>query len=220
MNSAIRNAPKIGRDEMVFVAGRNGSGKTELARQYLAGWDSVYVLDSKNTFEWLDTVDKKEVTRITKLAEINDAKTPKVVYSPVLKELNQDYYNAFFQYCYFKRNCTVLIDELMGICESSRQESMPEYLKGILTRGRELKVSAWCLTQRPKNIPVLAMSEAKHFFIFDLNMKEDRDRVAQLSGFKEMEEKPGQYVFWYANINSENAIRAKLDLPTKKEVKQ
>jgi hypothetical protein len=133
----------------------------------------------------------------------------KFIYRPVLDELNKEYYEVFFKWIYFRRNTIVLIDELMSFTTPTY---CPEYLKGIYTRGRELNVTAWACTQRPKNIPLICMSEATHFFIFRLNIEDDRKRLVEVAGCKEFMELLPKHVYWYYNINLDYPIKSKLVL--------
>jgi len=200
-------AIRIAKDEHVFIAGRTGSGKTFLARKYLAGFGHVVVLDTKGTLTWPE-VPAKEITVVKRLAEITKAVTPKIIYQPEYQELEFEWYNAFFKYCYFKKNLTVWVDEVMAVCPSPHR--IPEFYKAILTRGREMEVGVWSLTQRPAGIPLITMSESTHFFVFDLNMPHDRQRLIDITGTDEFGEKPGKYRFWYYNISQESAVLARL----------
>ncbi|MBT9175190.1 MAG: hypothetical protein DDT22_00864 [candidate division WS2 bacterium] len=196
---------KIKQNEHVFIAGRTGSGKTFLTRKYLAGFQTVIVLDTKGTLTWQE-VEEKELTIVTRLTDLPQAKTSKVIYKPEYNELSFEWYDAFFKYCYFRQNVVVWVDEVMAICPNPHK--IPEFYKAILTRGREMGVAAWSLTQRPSGIPVIIMSEATHFFVFDLNMPQDRDRLVEVTGTGEFEEKPGKYKFWYYNVNRTKATKA------------
>lgn len=196
-------------DEHVFIAGKTGSGKTYFAKKYLTNYESVFCLDTKGTLVW-NEVKPDDIQVITRVRELASVTKQKVIYRPVFEELEHDYYNAFFRYCYERRNCIVWIDEVMSIATHSR---IPDYYKGILTRGRELNVTAWSLTQRPAGIPILVMSESNHFIVFDLNMPQDRERLVSITGQREFLEKPskfGRFAFWYFDVNHEKAIPARL----------
>lgn len=203
-------------NESVFIAGRTGSGKTFLAKTYLSSYPAVIALDTKEDLEWRE-VPKDDLNIITRLADLPYAAGQprcKVIYRPALDEMKPEYWDEFFRYCYERKNCIVWIDEVMSICPSPYK--IPEYYKGILTRGRSRNTACWSLSQRPSGIPIVIMSESKHFFIFDLNMAEDRERVAQVTGSPEIRIKPdqfareqlkirGEHYFWYYYITWDSA---------------
>jgi len=197
----------IKQSEHVFIAGRTGSGKTYLARNYLARYPHVYCLDTKGTLDWPE-VAEEEVAVCTHLSEVIGAKAPKVIYQPVFEELNEEVFNEFFRFCYFKGDNIVYVDEVMSICPNAFK--MPDYFRAILTRGRELNVACWTLTQRPASIPLITMSEATHFFVFALNLLKDRQRLVEVTTCEELSSQPGKYQFWYYNIYQDKAILAKL----------
>lgn len=205
----MRERGEILTSEHVFVAGRTGSGKTYLARKYLAGFPYVVALDSKGTLHWPEIPEKNLalVTELEALPRLPAEKTH-IIYRPRWEEMDFDHYDAFFQWCYLRGNTQVWIDELMAVCPSPMK--IPPYLKAIYTRGRELNVSAWGLTQRPTGIPVLTMSEASHFFIFDLNMPQDREKLVEVTGHQEFYEQPGKYTFWYYFVENDRPIKARL----------
>lgn len=227
---------EIKTSEHVFVAGRTGSGKTYLAQKYLAGrnFPFVAVLDTKGFVSWPEVpgtrwgkgdnnhvlIDGgKNLTLIDDIIELNFLETPNVIYRPKWEQLSPEYYNEFFRWCYKRRNTTVWIDEVMSVATAGKY---PEYLKAILTRGRQLHVACWALTQRPADIPVIVMSEATHVFVFDLNMVQDRERMASVTGDPTLMTKPSKatnqppskydnYNFWYFNNRySEKATLARI----------
>jgi hypothetical protein len=157
-------------------------------------------------------VDEDDLTIITRLTDLSAAKTSKIIYRPDWSEMEFDFYNEFFRWCYMRGNTLVWVDEAMSICPSPHR--IPDFYKAILTRGRELKVAVWSLTQRPAGIPQVIMSEATHFFIFDLNMPQDRQKLTEVTGAQELLEKPstgyGAYSFWYYNVEREAATPARL----------
>lgn len=197
--------------EHVFIAGRTGSGKTYLARKYLSRYKNVVALDTKGTLIWPE-VSEEELTLVTKLTDLGSVKTPKIIYRPDWQEMEFEFYNEFFRWCYMRGNTIVWVDEAMSVCPNSHK--IPDYYKAILTRGRELKVAVWSLSQRPSGIPQVIMSESSHFFVFDLNMPQDREKLVEVTGAEELLEKPstkyGKYTFWYYNVERERAVPARL----------
>jgi len=192
-------------DQHVFIPGMNGSGKTFLAKTYLAGNEKpVYVLDTKGTFTWEQIPADKQITITT----YNDL--PKVtgkyrfiIYRPRHEELEIEYYDVFFRFCYELQHVTVYVDEAMQVCPSPSK--IPSYYKGILTRGRELDVNIWSATQRPSGIPIIIYSEAYHWFVFKLQNPTDREKLADYSGYGEFMEILPKYEFLYFSAETGNA---------------
>jgi hypothetical protein len=194
----------------VFIAGMNGCGKSQLAQIYLNGVENVVLHDTRGTEHWEKLSGEKVYTRLDDLMKHHAE--GKAIYRPRFEELTEEFYEAFYKWIYFRKNTTVWIDELMNVCKSAL--NMPYYLKGIYTRGRSRNTSAWGLTQRPANIPMLAMSEATHYFVFKLNLKQDRQRMFDIIGQDEvLTIPPEMYSFWYYNTKKmDKPILAKLQL--------
>lgn len=192
---------RIEPSQHVFIAGGTGSGKTVLARHYLAGNEKqVFVLDTKGTFKWPEVPDELQIT-IVRLSQIEDAARnfKFVIYRPIFEELNDEFYDAFFSFCYRLGKCTVYVDEAAQVCKSAQQ--FPVNYFGILTRGRELDVNVWSSTQRPANIPITIYSEASHWFIFRLKAEQDRKKLFNYSGQEEFLTAAAQYWFYYADMD-------------------
>lgn len=204
-------------NEHVFIAGKTGSGKSYLAERYLAGFKHVVMLDTKGEMYdrfmrgqkplWIG-VDDDEVTLVTRIMELEKASTPKIIYSPDYKEMKEEYYDAFFEWCYLRRNCIVWVDEAMSV--SPNPHRIPEHYMAILTRGRSRNTAVWSLTQRPKGIANVIMSEATHFFIFTLQLLDDRKKIVDITGVPEFLEPPPKHVFWYWKQGMDRAILARL----------
>ena len=200
----------IGRGEHVFIAGGTGSGKTFLASEYLRAYNNVVVLDTKGMFDNWDTMEEKELTVAERLQDLPRIKTSKIIYRPIFQELTQESYNSFFEWLYLRRNTICLIDEAMQVSPSPAV--LPEWLRGCLQRGRQLKIGIWSLTQRPKSISPLLISEATHIFTFRLNLDQDREKLVEVTGCKEFYVKPEKHSFWYLNMfkDAQTAKKGKL----------
>lgn len=213
----VAKNPIIKPSEHVFIAGATGTGKTYLARKYLAQYEYVVAIDTKGMLQWPE-VPKDEKIVVTKLTDLDKAgeKYSKIIYRPRFEELNFEYYNSFFRWVYERKNTICWVDEVMSICPNPHK--IPDYYKAILTRGRERKTAAWSLTQRPSGIPAVIMSESTHLFIFRLNLPADRDKLSYITGSEKLEERPDllpgggkdKYAFWYWQPENDEPIRAKL----------
>ena len=208
-------ARPIRRSEHVFMAGGTGSGKTFLSSHYLSKYSNVIVLDTKGMFDNWDYMSDKELTIVERLTDLENVKTPKIIYRPIFQEMTQEVYNLFFSWVYRRKNTTVLIDEVMQI--SPNPHILPEWLRGCLQRGRQKNVSIWALTQRPKSISPLFLSESTHIFVFRLNMEQDREKVVDVTGQYQFMQKPEKHCFWYLNLTDDNGkiVKGKLEVESK-----
>lgn len=207
---------RIKTSEHVFVAGMTGTGKSFLARNYLSRFPSVAMLDTKG--ESIDKlankenpwpeIDPKLLTIVTRAAQLPEVETPYLIYAPDFEELEPYFYNEFFRWAYFRKNITVWVDEAMSVSENS--QTIPEYYKAILTRGRSRNTAIWTLTQRPMGLSPLIISQSTHFFVFNLQLEQDRKKVTDVTGVPEFMQKPMGHNFWYFRDGWESAVKAKM----------
>ena len=203
----LSRKPQIKLGDHVFTCGQTGSGKTYLTQAYTAAFENVVVYDTKGMFNWGGFV--KDVPVFESLKELMEFKQGKCIYRPNINELNKEYYERFFEWIYWRKNCWVNCDELMSFTDTTY---IPFYLKAIYTRGRERNTSVWGCTQRPKTIPLVCMSEATHYFIFSLKLLADRKRVQEFIPHDEILEEiqRDSHQFYYYNDKLDKPIKAKL----------
>lgn len=170
----------------------------------------VYERRKKKQPIWRGLTEGKDYTVIERLAEIDEVETRKIIYAPVFEEQEQEYYDALMKWVYMRENTTLWIDELMEVCPGPFK--YPPYLKGVLTRGRSKNVACWACTQRPSDIPSIVMGNCTHFFIFDMNLPQDRDKIAKTTGSDKFYQKPGYRNFWYFKAGWDEPVLATLKL--------
>lgn len=192
--------------EHVGIFGRTGTGKTVLAKLYSQSIPNVIVLDTKGTFVWEGV---GEIPVFERLADLMKFQEGKAIYRPIHSEMTKEFYERFFEWIYIRKNTTVLVDELMSFATNTY---CPEYLKAILTRGRERNTNAFLCTQRPKTIPLVCISELTHFFVFSLNVEDDRKRIMEVVGAKEFLQIPPKHYFWYYNVEMDRPYMATLKI--------
>jgi len=188
-------------NERVAVLGMTGSGKTFLAQQYARGYKNVMVLDTKGTFKW----DKVPVIRT--LNELMKQGEGKFIYRPIDSEMNEDFYDAFFEFCYKRRHTVVMVDELAQVMPSA-SNILPNW-QNIMQRGRELNVGIINCTQRPRGVPKMMMSESEHTFCFRLKLEDDRKHVAEFMGREVVDYKLKKREFFYMNESYDKPILSK-----------
>lgn len=171
------NAIIPGRTDRVLLAGQTGSGKTTLARVLLQERKHVVVLDVKGRMRWPGY---EIFTNFGKLTDINPDKIQRVIYKPTYDDLqNKKLIDGFFKWVYDRRNTTLYVDELAGVTDGN---NYPYHYGACLMRGRELGIEVFSGTQRPIDIPQVAISEAEHVYCFRLRLPQDRIKIANTAG--------------------------------------
>lgn len=214
---------KLGIEEHGFICGATGSGKSKLAEFLINDSDKPYsvVYDPKHSRtlgEWRNqtlvysSFQSPRDTEFNLPLELVECEARRVLYRPSLEESeDREQQAAFFKWIYWRQRCRVYVDE----CSALLGESNPNFwLKGCLTRGRELGVSVLCTTQRPVSIPLITMSEASRLYIFRLNLEEDRRRIAKITGISDDEQLSlKRFEFFYFDvINGRSSQKLRLDL--------
>lgn len=186
-------------NERLFITGKTGSGKSFLARHLTRKIKRLVVLDGKGTLgvpEWqLENFDDS-----ADLGRANAEFRYRAV--PGLKADLMDYWDSILTKCLRAGNITVYIDELYAVVPPNKTASPT--LFACYTRGRELGLGMWASTQRPVWIPLVAMSEAEHFFVFRLQLWEDKQRLAAFMGNAVLEPVKDEHGFYYMKAVDDN----------------
>lgn len=186
----------LGIEQHAFICGLTGSGKSKLGefiindrrKRYSVVYDPKH---SRTIGEW------EGQAIIYSWTELIESKEQRIIYRPSKQVYERDgklmteatdpgRQNDFFEFIFTRERTRVLVDECAALLGDSRPNF---WLKHCLTQGREKGVSVVCLTQRPVSIPLITMSEASRFYIFRLNLDEDRERMAKITGISVQDQK-------------------------------
>ncbi len=164
------------------LIGMTGSGKTTLARSFLTKYYRyVVVYDVKGQMRAKDWPGYAIYTDFDKLIK---AKEERLIYQPNINEIpdekNWDYAEKFFKWIYLRRNTVVYVDEVYGC---TGRDYIPFYFRAILTRGRERGITCLMATQRPSLIPQFILSESENYYVFKLQMPQDKKKIEEIKGF-------------------------------------
>lgn len=195
---------QIRQGQHVYLAGMTGSGKTTLARYLLTEHPNVISIDSKHDNKWPGWRVTKQVNRAFELG--------RTIFRPdAFYQISEVYYRAFTE-----GGWHVHCDEgyMIARRQSSAIGSYPTYYLKGLQSGRSKKLTIWTMTQRPVYLPLFAISEASHIFVFNLGRKSDRMLIASETGRDELEKLPGRYHFWYYNRITETCVRGHVNPAT------
>lgn len=76
-----------------------------------------------------------------------------------------------------------LNDEVHNVATDTR---MQPGFERVWSEGREKSVPAIAATQRPRRVALKLLSEADHLIIFRLRLREDRQRMVEVTGHEEL----------------------------------
>lgn len=203
MNINIRS------NERVAIVGKTGSGKTYLAEKLAKPIKRLVVVDAKgklkgkfNTVDW----DIQNPTKDKNFIALRNGENVRLRIPPLIadtKELSK-MYDKFFYLLYTIGNLTIYIDEVYGVIPP--RATVTTYLNALYTRGRELGISVWASTQRPSWIPLEMLSEADVFFVFKLQLPQDRKRMADVIGNEVLTPVTDKHGFYFYSTEQDRPI--------------
>lgn len=172
--------------DRLSVIGMTGSGKTTLLLALLRYWIwwtrdwfpyHIVILDTKKDGDF-DGIGRK-FRRLKDLKRLWDTHRI-LIYEPIEEEMNEEFYNGFF---HFLRTTyeplLIVIDELASVAKGNRVSYEYELL---MKQGRGKQQSVWAGIQNPVYVPHDFLSNANHYFVFDLLLDSDREKVAGIIG--------------------------------------
>jgi energy-coupling factor transporter ATP-binding protein EcfA2 len=159
--------PAIARGSRASFLGPSGSGKTELAKALLRAQRNAIVIDTKRTEGWAD------VGEVLGPRDIYRVRAGRYVYRVDRNFLvDKTEPERFFAWALSCGNRVIYVDEQLDIPNCNAE-------KILAVQGRAAGVGLWVSTQRPHGVPLYALSECNHQFIFRLRLKRDRERVEE-----------------------------------------
>lgn len=187
-------------NERVLLCGKTGSGKTYLARYITRPLKRLVVLDGKGTLSnWgLDEYNGQTARDLRRGDDVRLRALPPIGTNIL------EYWDEVILSCFQAGNVTIYIDELYAVCPPNKNAS--DALWSAYTRGRELGVGVWSATQRPVWVPLFALSEAEHFFLFRLQLMDDKNRMASFMGSKVLSIIRDPHGFYYSRPDFDEPI--------------
>ncbi|MBT9131454.1 MAG: hypothetical protein DDT41_01760 [candidate division WS2 bacterium] len=162
--------------EHLIFCGTTGSGKTYLAQNMIANYDRYFVFDTHNTLQMEGVLITNPYRMNSKILGYD-----KIVYRPDLEWRTKEAYNYVIKMLVTTRggkNRIIYIDEIFHL---GYGQSFPDWLSRGISTARQRKSSFWISTQRPSNIPMAILTEARRIYIYYLSYSEDVKKLAKFS---------------------------------------
>jgi hypothetical protein len=181
-DSTLRN-PSAHKAFQMFVCGKKGTGKTELA--YLM-WESYpydrLLIDPNNDIKIPDNIEviDLDADNLPSRWPVNLAEKKKARTLRFVPDFGNPGYLEQIDHClglaYVHGKTCVLVDEAHEAIPANRT---PPHFRRALRQGRHRDLTLIMATPRPMTIDPLAISNADWTYVFKLNGPADRKRVAE-----------------------------------------
>lgn len=180
--------------ERGLIIGPTGSGKTVLARRLIQPFRYCVVIDPKSTMgEGKRNGEPLPGFKMCRTPEELGAagkKHDKLQYRPSPEHRDWLEYDRVYQWIYDRGETMVYTDELF---DTHNRNIAPPYLRACITSGRELGISMLSATQRPRGIDRRLLTEAEHFYVFQLRDEDDQRFLRSRMGKTRLR----PFAFWY-----------------------
>ena len=196
---------KIKQSERVVFVGQTGSGKTFLAQKLSYNLKRFVLIDSKGMPDANERFGTEDWSA-KGLQDLMEGEPVRLRVGTPNLPVNDwpDYYDELFGSVFEAGDVSIYIDEMFTVSGLNPKTNLTR----LLTQGREFNVSTWIGTQRPSKIPLITLSEAQHYFIFNLRLPQDRKRMSELANREELPLLDERYAFYYYDVNNDKLYQS------------
>lgn len=187
--------------DRVAIIGRSGTGKSVLLRSLMSRYSTAVLLDPKRTADfggWAHLEGARDFGRDWPRHH------PRAIARPGLLEDERTWADAVCRRIYTVGRCAAGLDELPAGVSESRPLV---WLDVLLKRGRELGITTYVATQRPRRIPLDVIAQAEHVFVFDLNNPSDVAFMADTLGAYDHPRTPHGFWYWRPGLTGARECR-------------
>lgn len=167
-------------DRHAFFAGRTRSGKTTLIQSILSQFPRVIIHDQKGEWTPFATRNHYYIVHTPEELQALLLKNPsRIIYQPLPGDEDVEGFNDFCKVVYHQYNIALIIDEAASYCLSSK---VPKWASALLRLGNGKGIGVISLTQRPRDVSNVLLSESVIIVSFRLALKTDRSKIIETIG--------------------------------------
>jgi len=167
--------PALG--EHIIFCGTTGSGKSYLAQEMLAHYERVFVFDTQDSLAIPGAVKIIDPVHITRKLRA----FAKIRYVPKLEFRTKGDFNYILKVLMTNPHAHKRIIYIDEIYHLGFGPSFPDWLSRGISTARHKGISVWTASQRPANIPLAVMTEARRIYLFYLSYAEDVKKIAKFT---------------------------------------
>lgn len=211
----------------VTIIAANGQGKTTLALEVVETRDYVLGLFTKPRDPLIDELGRRGWRRTAELdirVENGELVDRRVAYHPVFKrgtiqEKRRAQARAIreaLDYAFNAGGWCVLADESLWLV---KHLGVADELEAHWFQGRTSGISLVALAQRPRHVPLAALSQAEHLFLGRIGDTEDVRRFGEIGGvvdpalIRQLVKRLGRYEFLYVAPHVGTMLRVRVESP-------
>jgi len=185
--------------ERAFIAGQTGSGKTAFAVWLLERIETspAFIYDTKEETKFDTLPNSKIVSTIEEADEAySDPTLDYIIFRPPINVTSDPRAldDLLYHHWQYWRRSVAYIDETYMFHTNGR--AGPGLL-ALMTRGRSREITVIMCTQRPAWISQFMVSEAQKFYIFFLNIANDKKRIAEIMPTFDKLPNPPKHGFYF-----------------------
>jgi len=145
--------------EIIVIFGKQGSGKTSLAKEVMLGRKRLFVFDTLKEYKVGLVTD--DLITVLNFTEEHQHSIFRISYAPEIEEKRA--FDYICEVVYSLGNLTFLIEEVDCFCSANKT---PVTFSKIIRYGRHNNISIITTARRTADVPRLLTSQATDFFIF------------------------------------------------------
>jgi energy-coupling factor transporter ATP-binding protein EcfA2 len=184
--------------ERGLLVGQTGCGKTTLGKQIIPCYSHVLALDPKISLGATDESPEGHLSGFTLARSPEElvavaGEADWLQYRPDPEHQNIETWDQIYRWVFDRKRTFVYTDEVNLVTTYGQPT---DGMKACVTSGRERGIGMLHASQRPAGIPRILLTESEHFYVFRLEAKDDRKRLAEGEVPPLVVEQPAE-PFWF-----------------------